>query len=214
MYSNKCSGTSIVLYRPRDRGINRSNKPGWKIETSIRIATLFVSGERGGIRRRLMMQSATKRGEKGEARRGGGSFPTRFLADEEVASSTTQRESSSPLHQRILYPLSRTRYTRRSASVNRRCWNSPEIPPSSWFRSGFLAEWTKKAWKKNGACVFWESKRRRQSFECDEIFDFCTRQGNISWSLNESVDENVAQYKRRVSKSRCILSLETISKLI
>lgn len=122
--------------------------------------------------------------------------------------------ASFPLHQRILYPLSRTRYTRRSASVNRRCWNSPEIPPSSWFRSGFLAEWTKKAWKKNGACVFWESKRRRQSFECDEIFDFCTRQGNISWSLNESVDENVAQYKRRVSKSRCILSLETISKLI
>lgn len=92
MYSNKCSG---ILYRPRDRGINRSNKPGWKIETSIRIATLFVSGERGGIRRRLMMQSATKRGEKGEARRGGDSFPTRFLADEEVASSTTQRESPS-----------------------------------------------------------------------------------------------------------------------
>lgn len=78
MYSNKCSGTSIVLYRPRDRGINRSNKPGWKIETSIRIATLFVSGERGGIRRRLMMQSATKRGEKGEARRGGGSFQRDF----------------------------------------------------------------------------------------------------------------------------------------
>lgn len=73
MYSNKCTGSSIVLYRPRDRGgINRSNKPGWKIETSIRIATLFVSGERGGIRRRLMMQSATKRGEKGE--RGGGSL--------------------------------------------------------------------------------------------------------------------------------------------
>lgn len=159
-----------------------------------------------------MRRNEVRKERRGEARRW--LVPTRFLADEEVASSTTQRESSSPLHQRILYPLSRTRYTRRSASVNCRCWNSPEIPPSSWFRSGFLAEWTKKAWKKNGACVFWESKRRRQSFECDEIFDFCTREGNISWSLNESVDENVAQYKHRVSKSRCILSLETISKLI
>lgn len=204
MYSNKCTGSSIVLYRPRDRGgINRSNKPGWKIETSIRIATLFVSGERGGIRRRLMMQSATKRGEKGE--RGGGSLHEISGGRAGGVLYATRVISRSPTN---LIPCPATRYTRWSASVNCRCWNFPEIPPSSWFRNGFVVEWTKKLRKKNGV-RFLESERRRQSFECDEIFDFCAREGNIAefkWECRWKC--GVAYLKADV------FSLETISKLI
>lgn len=133
---------------------------------------------------------------------------TRFLVDEQVASSTQRELSRVPSPPTNLIPCPATRYTRWSASVNCRCWNFPEIPPSSWFRNGFVVEWTKKLRKKNGV-RFLESERRRQSFECDEIFDFCAREGNIAefkWECRWKC--GVAYLKADV------FSLETISKLI